>query len=613
MNIKKTTQLCVLSIFIFVFNVMPSFCQEPAFTDVVPCLKGEYGTPFQIAGRVKEVAQDKVLFDKNNEINNINVGQGFWVCDHKKGVSPYLQKQVAWLKVEALFSETVIASVEQVMARAVEPDDWVLTPPSPIVHIYSNIESKHALSSYQDLIKELLNAGFQIREVQKDMIPGGLGDNDLILRFEFDADHLVCRVIQGKEGKLLCYETRKSGLEIATLFPAGHDIQTKPLPIPSSNRPKTHQTSLPALSATEPPSAIKPGQTHAGPKSGLEYSGNSAYEQKSDFYRLDRAFSRIAAFDLEGDGITDLALLNDNGVSVYELAGKRLSEKQRYAFKKRNVFPLNLQAMDMDNDGRDELFITLTEQVVILDKEDNQLCSEILTFKRDSLEPLVTDWPYYLNVIFNRTGQKVALAQKQGEYIQYTGPIRQITWNEKSRQPKIAEPYRAAAGVYSIYQFNLLPNDSQRLIILEAGNDLHGYFAPQERLEASGPRNYGYFQETGYPIKLEKDQYFGGFSDKKTSQTVYAPRRFELRPGFDDQCFLIYKERTGTILKKIFNANKGTDQVMGVKWSDNRLIETWQSKKFAKNLLDFTFLSNPKRIMVLFYDNDEYALETMYY
>ncbi|BBO83270.1 hypothetical protein DSCO28_38360 [Desulfosarcina ovata subsp. sediminis] len=581
MNIRKTIQLYMLSIFTFtfIFNVMPSFCQESAFTGVVSYLKGEYGTPFQIAGRVKEVAQDNILFNKNNTIDGISVGQGFWACDHKKGVSPHLQRQVARLRVEALFSQTVMASVEQVMARDVEPDDWVLTPPSPIVHVYSNIESKHAFPAYQELIKELLDAGFQIKEVKKDVIPGGLGDNDLLLRFESDADHLVCRLIRGKEGKLLFYESQKSGLEIVTLFPAGHDIQTQSLPI-----------SVPSPTSGKAPE-------------------NSTYEEEGDFYRLDKAFTKIVAFDLEGDGITDLALLNDNGVSVYEIAGTALSEKQSYTFKK-NVFPLNLHAMDMDHDGKDELLVTLAESAVFLGKEDNRLCSEILKFNGDSLDCLVKNWPYYLNVIFNRTGHRVALAQKEGEYIQYMGPVSQITWDAESKQLKIMERYRPAAGVYSIYQFNLLPNDSDRLIILEKGNDLHGYFTPEEKVDASSHRNYGDFKETGYPLKLEKDQYLGGFSEKKTFQTVYAPRRFESSPPFDEQCFLIYKERNTTILKKILGANRGTDQIVGVKWYGNRLVETWQSRKFACNVLDFTFLLNPKRIMVLYRDNDGSAALT---
>lgn len=615
MNIRRTFQLFLLSIFFVISNVMPSFCQESAFTVVVSWLKGEYGLPFQVAGKVQEVAHGKILFKKINDINNISVGQGLWVCDHKKGISPHLQKQIGWLKVEALFSETIMASVEQSITRGVEPDDWVLTPPAPIVHVYSNIKSKHALPPYQNLIKELLNADFQIKEIQNDVLPGGISGKDLLLRFEYDAGHLVCRLIRGKEGKLLFYKAEKSNLEITTLFPTGHDIQTNPLPIKiAQSTPKSKASSLstPPEVPLPAPSGLAIAGTQKTTVSTLERSQNSVFEDTNDFYRLNKASFKMVSFDLEGDGATDLAILNENGVSVYGFNGDGLSQKLNYTFKNKKNFPLSLQATDIDHNGKDELFVTLAKPAMILDKEDSELCSEILGFNHGELTPIVRNWPYYLNVIFDRTGQKIALAQKKGDYTQYAGPVKLISWDKQSNKPIINGHYSPAKGIYSIYQFNLLPNDSQRIIILESGNDLHGYFAPEERVEASGPRNYGEFKESPYPVKLEKDEYVGGFADKKTSETLYAPRRFELRPDFNDQCFLIYKERNDGILTKILSKTAGTDQIVGVKWSANRLIETWQSKKFARELIDFTFLSNPKRIMVLYRDDEGYAIEALY-
>lgn len=580
MNIRKIIQLYLLCIFFLIFNVVPSFGQESGFSGIVSCLEVEYANPFQVAGRVKEVSQDNILFEKNNDIKNIRVGQGFWAYDHKAGVSPHLQQQVARLKVKAVFSQTVMASVEQVTARDVEAGDWVLTPASPIVHVFSDIESKHAFPPYQDLIKDLLSAGFQIKEVPRDVMSGESGDNDLLLRLESESDHLVCRLIQGKEGKLLYYEA----LQISSLMPSP-------------------MTSV---------SVVKPGRTPPGSLSGIMPLNNATDEKQSDFYRLDTAYTRITCFDMEGDGITDIALLNENGVSIYEFSGPNLSEKLHYVFKKKKVFPLTLQSMDINGDGKDELFVSLAEPVVVLDREDNQLCSQILTFNHDILEPLVMDWPYYLNVVFNRTDRQVALAQKKGEYTQYEGPVSQVAWNTKLRRPEIAGEYHPAAGVYSIYQFNLLPGDPDRLMILEPGNDLHGYFIPEERVDASGPRNYGNFKVSDYPFKLENDQYIGGFSDKKTFKSAYAPRRFESNPRFDHQSFLIYKERNPTIVKKFLKSDNGIDSVVGIKWSGNRLIETWQSKGFARELLDFGFLFNPKRIMVLYRDNDGYVLETLH-
>jgi hypothetical protein len=153
-------------------------------------------------------------------------------------------------------------------------------------------------------------------------------------------------------------------------------------------------------------------------------------------------------------------------------------------------------------------------------------------------------------------------------------------------------------------------------MILEPKNNLNGYFAPEEILEATGIRNYGDFHELAYPIKLEKDEIIGGF-DTKTFRQIYASRRFELRPAFDGQSFIIYKERTGSggILKSAVQkalTSKGMDQVVGVKWSGQQIVETWQSKKLSKNILDFTFIQKPERIMVLYKEGDGCALEALH-
>jgi len=154
-------------------------------------------------------------------------------------------------------------------------------------------------------------------------------------------------------------------------------------------------------------------------------------------------------------------------------------------------------------------------------------------------------------------------------------------------------------------------------MILEPNNNLNGYFAPEETLEATGTRNYGNFNELAYPIKLEKPEIIGGF-DTKTFREIYAPRRFELRPAFDGQSFIIYKERTSSgggmlqsAVRKVLSS-KGVDQVVGVKWAGQQIAETWQSKKLSKNILDFTFSQDSDRILVLYEEEKGCALEALH-
>ncbi|MCD6560364.1 MAG: hypothetical protein J7L16_01200 [Deltaproteobacteria bacterium] len=124
--------------------------------------------------------------------------------------------------------------------------------------------------------------------------------------------------------------------------------------------------------------------------------------------------------------------------------------------------------------------------------------------------------------------------------------------------------------------------------------------------------------EIAYPIKLEKDVYTGG-GNKKTFREIYVPRRFEIKSEFDNQTFLLYKERRSGIvrmlsggLKRMVGYSHGIDQVVGVKWIDNHILETWQSRKLTKDVIDFTFPEDPARIMILYRDSDGYAPEGFY-
>jgi hypothetical protein len=338
--------------------------------------------------------------------------------------------------------------------------------------------------------------------------------------------------------------------------------------------------------------------------------------EKADFHRLSEPYLRVQSCDLEADGKGELAFLSPKAVVIYGFENGRLVRKMSHRFDKDSYFPLHLHAVDIDGRKGDELLVTLAKPSESLGKKDNRLCSMILTFKKGTFITLVKNWPYYLRVIRDRDGKAVALAQSKGEYEPYADPIFRVKWDPNHKRAELGGPYRPSRGVYSIYQFNLVPEDPQRVMILEPNNNLNGYFAPEETLEATGIRNYGDFYELAYPIKLEKDEIIGGF-DTKSFREVYAPRRFELRPAFEGQNFIIYKERTGSggilknAVKKVLSS-KGVDQVVGVKWAGEQIVETWQSKKLSKNILDFTFTQKPERIMVLYKEGDGCALEALH-
>jgi hypothetical protein len=638
LRLKITTIVFFFCLLSFFLTAPQAQSRNEPFPDLMTFLKDQYASPFQMTGKVYEVSGDRLLFSKADI--TLKVGQQLRVCEHKPGVSPILQSRIAWIQVEALFADKVLARITQGTASAIKAQDPVLTPAAPVIYLYTNITRKQGFKHYRQLLTALLNDRFQVKEVSGDMIAGKPESSDLLLRLEWEAGQLVCSLTRLDDGRLLYSEAIPYPEAVQTQFSSGHLLsQTVYLPdrtpaaplaqsSPASEAIRPQMSDGPGVQAPRPSSmpvrasaapSVQPLPVTEGPRSE---SASSSFQtskpiEKAEFHKLSEPFLRVQSCDLEGDGKGELAFLSQEAVVIYGFENGQLIRKLSHRFDKNSYFPLHLHAVDIDEHKGDELLVTLAEPFVNLDKKDNRLCSMILTFNKGALHTLIKNWPYYLRMIRDRHGRSVALAQSQGVYEPYAGSICQLKWNSNDKTVELGEPYKPARGIYSIYQFNLVPEDPQRVIILEPNNNLNGYFAPEETLEATGIRNYGDFHELTYPIKLEKVETIGGF-DTKTFREIYAPRRFELRPAFDGQSFMIYKERTGSggILKntvrKVWRASQGVDQVVGVKWAGQQIVETWKSKELSKNILDFTFTQDSDRILVLYEEEKGCALEALH-
>ncbi|MBW1953920.1 MAG: hypothetical protein JRI66_12720 [Deltaproteobacteria bacterium] len=624
-----------ITMIVFFFCVLPFFLATPRaqarnepFPGLMDFLEKQYASPFQVAGKVYEVSGDRLLFSKTDV--QLETGQQLRVCEHKPGVSPVLQSRIAWVQVEALFADKVLARITQGTASAIKPQDLILTPPAPTIYLYTNITGKQGFDQYRHLLTDLLEARLQVKEVAGDVIAGEPESSDLLLRLEYEAGQLVCGLTRLDDGRLLYSETLAYPETVRTEFPAGHLLgQTVYLPartlatasVQPAPEPPLQPPVEPSLRPSLQPSLQPSVQPEKVPKEPQPVLAGPSFQtpkplEKTEFHRLSESFLRVQSCDLDADGKGELAFLTQKAVVIYGFENSRLARKLSHRFDTDDYFPLHLHTMDIDGRKGDELLITLAKPSQSLDKKDSRLCSMILTLQKNAFHTLVKNWPYYLRVIRDRHGEAVALTQSQGEYEPYAGPIYRLKWDPKYKKVERGEPYRPARGIYSIYQFNLVPEDPQRVMILEPNNVLNGYFAPEETLEATGIRNYGDFHELAYPIKLEKDEIIGGF-DTKTFREIYASRRFELRPAFEGQSFIIYKERTGSsgivkgTVQKVLTS-RGIDQVVGVKWAGEQIVETWKSKKLSKNILDFTFTEKPERIMVLYKERDGCALEALH-
>ncbi|VBB45951.1 conserved hypothetical protein [uncultured Desulfatiglans sp.] len=560
--------------------------EQNPFSSLVGFLDDYAGTPFRVVGRVKEVGEGRLLFEKGT----VSLKVGEWLCVSKEDPegSPALKSPAAWIIVEALFPETALARVADSPAAPLSPGDRVVTPPPPRIHVQGDALQPDAAPLFEGLVRELLEKGYHL-----DMDPKGKDGvsaerHDLKLELLRGEKILVCRLSTIEGERVLYYRTAEATSHRAA--------------VPSSEKIPLAAGTVVQSGAEAPPAADSgPSFQHSKPARSQEH------------FRLQEPVSRVVACRRKGADGTVLACLGEQGLILYELADAALNEVSRLAYPHTDSIPLHLHCADLDGDGGEELLVTLTRPVKILDNQDNRLSSWIVALQGGGLESLAEDLPFYFRVIRDRKGRPVPLAQRQGAFRQYEGPIYRVEWDKSGVAPKVNEVYAPAAGVYSLYQFSEIPEAEGRLVILESGGQLHGYVTPEGRLAAFGERDAGEYKVTGYPLRREQDLFLGGF-DRRTYDEVFTARRLELRTDFDGQIFTINKGRGGafsSVAEKLLPGRRDFDQVVAVKWVGERILQTWESDKYEKDLIDFTFLKTPDRILILCRDADGYALEAL--
>jgi hypothetical protein len=147
----------------------------------------------------------------------------------------------------------------------------------------------------------------------------------------------------------------------------------------------------------------------------------------------------LATGDLNGDGLTDVALLGDNG-AVYFLAQKKdhtLAEPQKIPY---SGTPKALQIVDVDGDGRNDLafvdFDSPTPLRVRLQNASGQLGPEIY-FKGQPIRSFWLD-----NLTGDRTNYFISIVQSTGR-----AEVSQLT----------RKPADTLSGVFKSGQFQILP------------------------------------------------------------------------------------------------------------------------------------------------------------
>ena len=448
------------------------------------------------------------------------------------------------------------------------------------LYLYTNIRNPRSFPPYLDLSRELQQAGIFYHELKSSAIPPGV--RPLILRFE------------GQYNRLF-----------ATLTDTDHAVLAqKSFTLPYSP-PVTRQIGAPLGLAAQPQnqsnSFTKPARTN----------GHGIFNR----LELKSAYNRFVFTDLDGNGSQEIVFVNQKQLEAYRLDKDKLIPVARYKITDADVI-LGLHSGDFNHNGKDELYVSSGKIVKVMEKDDTQLNSLILELQGRSFRVLEKNLPYYFRVMETRERKRVLLVQEIDRYKQYKLPIK---WGGfKGGKFSANSEYREAHNVFSLYNFVLNPFNKKQLLVLDMKGTLGGFDAPTEELIATADESFGLYDEVIYPQKLEKDIYKGGFSIKETSADRLAARRFILKNSFGRQAFLIKKGRRvqPDVVEKGISMIKGEgnkhDQVVGVQWKNDAIVETWKSPPIPRDIIDFGFTRlKGKDVMVIMTRNNagKYALE----
>ncbi len=606
----------IIVVFLCIFMAGP-YCPCAASqksNEIISFLENRFPPIYEPVGKITEIKGGRLVFRLEEQKDRPSRGTEFLVTTYSSETPVYLQPLSSVIKVISFFDENILCTRVITIGAPPKIGDVVVIPPSPTVYLYTNINQKDTFSPYSELLNGILEKDFEVVEINGVEIEEEPSRFGVLVLLEGGNGYLTYKVKSLYSQDTFYTYTEDFNQGIAVSRPLGTRVTLAYAEKPGE---KILDTSIsPNAGPSHVVSSLPRSRAAVKPKEVVEtpFKAKEIRESPDNgMIFLDEAYYRFVFADMDGDSKPSLYFLNNNGIFKFRRDQKKLHRTDQYLFHSPDITGIHLHKGDMNGDGGDELLVTLVEKTVFMGKEDSRLCSMVLTRKDGRLSVVQDNLDYYLRVIQNRDGEDVFIGQTKVGYDQYDGPIFEVAYEGNSirRGPE----YHPASNIYSIYQFNFDVQNKDQVIIIEPSSYVYGYFAPEERVDAMSSKKYGDYRETGYPQKLKQEKYIKGFSDKINSEYVYTARRFLLKKEFDGQCFLISKKRQGgltaeNVLNQVLSRDEKLDTLVGISWLGDTIVETWESKGVARDIIDFCF--HGSKVYALTRDNHgNFALEVL--
>lgn len=297
----------------------------------------------------------------------------------------------------------------------------------------------------------------------------------------------------------------------------------------------------------------------------------------------------LAVGDVDGDGQNELVVIDPGSVYVYRLSGGKLSRVAHYS-----AGSLELKSVDVAKirpGGPARIYVTAQNRGTV--------ASFVLEFSGGTLNPVITDFPYYLRVILYPTRGPMLLGQQKGLNRVYDGPIYQLT--DKGTQLEILGRFGVPLKI-PIFGFAVGDLEGKRrplIAVYDKEDHLRVYEPAGKRLYVS----HEFYGGSDVVLRLETPTERSGIPEDE-SKAYCRPRIMCVDLDGDsiyEVLAVMHSSRTGRYLSRTKMLEDG--QVVSLRWNGEVLVPVWITPSMQGMVTDFAIDTLPglagRRVIVL--------------
>jgi hypothetical protein len=332
----------------------------------------------------------------------------------------------------------------------------------------------------------------------------------------------------------------------------------------------------------------------------LNAPGSTAKERQGFWMsnEFHHEFKGMAAGDVNGDGLKEIVLIDDNNLFIYQMVGREMKQLHHFRGRSHDNF-LAVDIFDLNGNGIPEIFVS--------NINDRILNSFVLEWREGRFQDIATGLRLFLRAIQVNGRETILLGQTRGMDNIFDSPIHEMTWSggqyRQGRRMKIPE----GLSVYGLTIDNLGSGGDKIVTFNEFDNLV--IYSPTDR-HISRLVVFGGSRE----LLFRSDDFFGGTNNFLRPESPMNPQADRGNNVYLNLRLLTHDiegqgRRTLIVPKNISSTGRFFTniriftgaEIHGLSWDGLGLTENWRTRKINGFVSDYqiTDLNNDGKAEIL--------------